>query len=82
MKQRSTWAHFWLGKFTGLGAVTFPSDTMRRPGLRPSHNVVRQALIQPMPCSSRTPPLSHRRPDSQVCRQATATFSYKTTLLP
>lgn len=26
-------SYLWLGKFTGLGAVTFPRDTMRRPGL-------------------------------------------------
>lgn len=26
-------AHLWLGRFTGLGAVTFPRDTMRLPGL-------------------------------------------------
>lgn len=25
--------HLWLGRFTGLGAVTFPRDTMRLPGL-------------------------------------------------
>lgn len=34
VRARGGRAHFWLGRFTGLGAVTFPSDTMRRPGLR------------------------------------------------
>lgn len=28
--------HFWLGRFTGFGAVTLPKETIRRPGLQKS----------------------------------------------
>ncbi len=31
--QHDVSTHLWLGRLTGLGAVTFPKDTMRRPGL-------------------------------------------------
>jgi len=41
-------AHFWLGRFTGLGAVTLPSDTMRRPGLRAGAHGSQHAVIQQM----------------------------------
>jgi hypothetical protein len=42
---RST--HFWLGKLTGLGAVTLPSETIRRPGLQKTQPAERMEGLKP-----------------------------------